>query len=235
MTPAQPPAPPASPNTVADALVDVGRIGSYFSVGVGAGDGSWQAVAEGYAEGLAPLVEHHADYLGVSERRVAASIAQLGHAARLWSPVLACALLHGVVPDLRGLRRRPRGTELLLPSTTGFLAPRGDACARLVYDVVVKDHLQPLAAGLRVKLAPGLLNGNASSALAGSAQLLLRERPDVREPLTRLTADLLKIGDLRDTGHLTGPDLTFRRRSCCLYYRVPGGGLCGDCPLPHHP
>ena len=26
---------------------------------------------------------------------------------------------------------------------------------------------------------------------------------------------------------------TFRRRSCCLYYRVPGsGGLCDDCVLP---
>ena len=24
---------------------------------------------------------------------------------------------------------------------------------------------------------------------------------------------------------------TFRRRSCCLYYRVPGGGICGDCVL----
>ena len=29
------------------------------------------------------------------------------------------------------------------------------------------------------------------------------------------------------TGTLTGTG--FRRRSCCLYYRVPGGGVCGDC------
>ena len=36
---------------------------------------------------------------------------------------------------------------------------------------------------------------------------------------------------LSDTGTL-GPDGEgFRRRSCCLYYRVPGGGLCGDCVL----
>ncbi|MGH3614812.1 MAG: (2Fe-2S)-binding protein [Pseudonocardia sp.] len=29
------------------------------------------------------------------------------------------------------------------------------------------------------------------------------------------------------------PDVawTFRRRSCCLYYRVRDGGLCGDCVL----
>lgn len=25
--------------------------------------------------------------------------------------------------------------------------------------------------------------------------------------------------------------LAFRRRSCCLYYRVPGGSTCGDCCL----
>jgi hypothetical protein len=31
---------------------------------------------------------------------------------------------------------------------------------------------------------------------------------------------------------LTGDRLAFRRRSCCLYYRLPGGGYCGDCPLP---
>jgi ferric iron reductase protein FhuF len=23
----------------------------------------------------------------------------------------------------------------------------------------------------------------------------------------------------------------FRRNSCCLYYRLPEGGLCGDCVL----
>ncbi|MGY0071197.1 (2Fe-2S)-binding protein [Streptomyces sp. QTS137] len=30
---------------------------------------------------------------------------------------------------------------------------------------------------------------------------------------------------------ITGPDLTFRRRSCCLHYRAPNGSKCGDCCL----
>ena len=30
---------------------------------------------------------------------------------------------------------------------------------------------------------------------------------------------------------MTGDGLSFRRRSCCLYYRLPGGALCGDCGL----
>ncbi|MFD2121439.1 (2Fe-2S)-binding protein [Streptomyces cirratus] len=31
--------------------------------------------------------------------------------------------------------------------------------------------------------------------------------------------------------HEDGLGVAFTRRSCCLYYRVPGGGLCGDCVL----
>ena len=27
------------------------------------------------------------------------------------------------------------------------------------------------------------------------------------------------------------PGWSFTRTSCCLFYRVPGGGLCGDCVL----
>jgi iron complex transport system ATP-binding protein len=30
-------------------------------------------------------------------------------------------------------------------------------------------------------------------------------------------------------------DAGYRRTSCCLYYRVPGGGLCGDCVLTTQP
>ncbi|WP_350325223.1 (2Fe-2S)-binding protein [Streptomyces katrae] len=41
-------------------------------------------------------------------------------------------------------------------------------------------------------------------------------------------------GALAGTGsfvHEPGLGVAFVRRSCCLYYRVPGGGLCGDCVL----
>ncbi|MGH3410268.1 MAG: (2Fe-2S)-binding protein [Streptosporangiaceae bacterium] len=34
---------------------------------------------------------------------------------------------------------------------------------------------------------------------------------------------------------MTGEGLGFRRHSCCLYYRLPGGGLCGDCALAAPP
>lgn len=34
---------------------------------------------------------------------------------------------------------------------------------------------------------------------------------------------------LRGTAEFAGG--RFRRRSCCLFYQVPGGGYCGDCVL----
>jgi iron complex transport system ATP-binding protein len=29
--------------------------------------------------------------------------------------------------------------------------------------------------------------------------------------------------------------MSYRRTSCCLYYRAPRGGLCGDCVLTSKP
>ncbi|MGG7569367.1 (2Fe-2S)-binding protein [Streptomyces sirii] len=46
-----------------------------------------------------------------------------------------------------------------------------------------------------------------------------------------LAASLLTTPQLRDSGTLDPTVPAFSRRSCCLYYRAPGGGLCGDCVL----
>ena len=34
---------------------------------------------------------------------------------------------------------------------------------------------------------------------------------------------------VEEPSHPTG--VGFARRTCCLFYRVPGGGTCGDCVL----
>ncbi|MFD5491376.1 (2Fe-2S)-binding protein [Streptomyces sp. NPDC127091] len=164
------------------------------------------------------------------EPRIGVSIAHLGHAARLWSPALACVLLHGIVPDLTELRRADDGPALCLPRPAGWYAERLPDPALALNEQVMRQ-LRALESGLRVKIAPRLLDGNAASALVGSAQVLLSARPELHEPLTDLTTRLLDTGRLAGTGVITGPGLTFRRRSCCLYYRVPDGSKCGDCCL----
>jgi hypothetical protein len=189
-------------------------------------------VSVAYQQGMADLAAQMGPALGTREKRVAISTLQLGYAARLWSPVLACALAHGIVPDLGGLEV---GTgfplRVRLPVAAGWRAPDSGAMADLLYDVVVTGHLAPLAAGLGGQVASGLLWGNAASAMMGSLTVLAHAWPGLARAARSIAEKLLATGMLRGTGVLTGPGLAFQRNSCCLYYRVPGGGLCGDCSL----
>ncbi|MYT69133.1 MULTISPECIES: (2Fe-2S)-binding protein [unclassified Streptomyces] len=219
----------ARPEQVAEALRDVARLGGFFALDTAAPrdhvDGGW-----GLRDGFAARARVVNDRFGTAELRVGASVAHLGLAARLWSPVLACALLHGIVPTMSAVEWSGEGTDLRLT------APRGRLAARLPSPVEalhaeVDGVLRDVEDGLTVKVAPGLLAGNSASALVGSAAQLLRTRPALRGPLTRLVRELLETGRLRGTGRITGPRLTFRRNSCCLLYRAPGGGKCGDCCL----
>jgi hypothetical protein len=181
-----------------------------------------------------------ADRLRVAEPRVCASLAQQALAARLWSVALGCAVLYGGVPDLdpRLLRWDASAT---VPDDLWLTEVRplpGDAATLL--DTVLHAHLRPLGEALtsRYGVAAGLLWGNAGSALAAAARELDRwaranGRTDVAERAAALTDDLFAHPLLRATGTRAGT--AFRRRSCCLYYRVPGGGVCGDCCFTRPP
>jgi hypothetical protein len=67
--------------------------------------------------------------------------------------------------------------------------------------------------------------------MIGSLTVIAAARPALAEPARSIAGRLLATGMLRRAGQLTGGGLEFRRNSCCLYYRVPGGSLCGDCSL----
>jgi hypothetical protein len=231
---ARPPA-AADEASVASALADVAALGGYFMIDRDPTEedpAGWVPAMVAYQRGMAELAAQTGQALGTRENRVAVSTLQLGYAARLWSPALACALAHGIVPDLARLEVSTRlPLRVRLPSAAGWQAPDTDAAAGLVYDVVVAGHLAPLAAGLRGQVASGLLWGNAASAMIGSLTVLADARPGLAQPARSIADRLLATGTLRGTGRLTGPGLAFRRNSCCLYYRVPDGGLCGDCSL----
>jgi FhuF 2Fe-2S C-terminal domain len=217
------------------ALADGAGTGPYFVLSV---DDSGVAAHDIYQErAFAGLIASTATQLGTPELRVAASTFQLSYAARLWSPVLASALRHGVVPDLADLRiTLSPSLRLSLPGPPqGWLAAGPREQAALAYRAVMTTHLEPLAAAFPVKIAPGLLDGNAAAALTGALRVLTATHPGLATPAHALAAALLRTGALRGTGTLTGPGLEFIRRSCCLYYRVPRGGLCGDCPLETAP
>ncbi|GHH84695.1 hypothetical protein GCM10018793_49850 [Streptomyces sulfonofaciens] len=220
----------ATTAAVAAALHDVAALGGFFALRVAGPGRGWHPVRQSYARGFADMAGAVTARYGTREPRVGVSIAQLGHAARLWSPALACTLLHGIVPDLTEVQRADDGQDLRLPRPAGWRADRLPHLAGALNEQVM-GLLGAFESGLGVKIAPRLLDGNAASALVGSAAVLLAARPNLRAPLIRLTTELLGTGRLAGTGHLTGPGLAFRRRSCCLYYRLPGGGKCGDCCL----
>lgn len=177
-----------------------------------------------------------ADSVRAPETRVAVSLAHQGLVARLWAVALGSAALYDQVPDLDPalLRWDPDGAapdELWLTEVRAL--PAG-----AIGEVVREGHLAPLADALRerFRMSERLLWGNAGSALVGAVRQLDRwahtnGRPDVWDRARTLAADLLAHPGLSGT---LDP-ATLRRRSCCLYYRVPGGGLCGDCCFDRPP
>ncbi|MFJ3876237.1 (2Fe-2S)-binding protein [Streptomyces sp. NPDC090077] len=213
-------------------------VGPFFSVPGG---------AEPPAPGFRPLTELSGERLGayvaeVGRRtrsgpgRVAASTAQFGIASRLWSVGLGCAALSGRLPDLDPGRvwwRLPAAgsLELWLPE------PDADLPAGALGESVL-GALGPLEAALREHhgVSAKVLRGNAASGLVGALRVLLDRVPDAEgAAAVELAGSLLADdGPLAGTGsfvHEPGLGVAFVRRSCCLYYRVPGGGLCGDCVL----
>ncbi|MFC9758182.1 (2Fe-2S)-binding protein [Streptomyces sp. NPDC056921] len=213
-------------------------VGGFFALRTTAPpDGAPAPLARLYAGEQAPLtdrIDTVAARLGTSERRVAASIAHLGLASRLWSVALGPAALTGSFPALApgALHwdpRHPAPDDLWLDGTETL---PGTACR--IREAVQYGHLVPLAEAVHRDgpLSGRLLWGNAGSALAGALRQLLawartHRRPDAAARARALAAELFDHPDLRATGAPHGA--AFRRRSCCLYYRTPGGGLCGDC------
>lgn len=191
-------------------------------------------------------------------RREGASIAVQGMAARLVSFPLATVALHRVLPELGALHRRPDADDPWAPGLAspapgrpaGVRTPDPVADPAGAVDLLAGEladrHLEPLYAAVRerVPVSERVLRGNVVSALAGAARVLEPVRRSARPALTGLLAELVGHPALRGplpdgaTGSLlrldpADPDTewSFRRRSCCLYARVPGGGLCGDCVL----
>lgn len=134
--------------------------------------GAHRSLALLYTGETVPLtarIDTIAARLRTPERRVAASVAHLGLAARLWSIALGPAVLSGRFPDLSpaALHWDPQHSapdDLWLDSADTL-----PGTADRIRECVQYGHLVPLAAAVQRDghIAPRLLWGNAGSALAG--------------------------------------------------------------------
>ena len=203
----------------------------------------WRPVAELLAD-PAPRVEQVRAYLasgvGVTpsavEPRVAASVMHLGLVARLVSPWVGLAARDGALPpvsahDLRWIPALGGGFDLSVAS--GALDRERPASLAAWAGGLVEDLLQPLLDA--VHGSPAVLWGNTASAVNGAVLAGSAAHPELAARL-RTVADAL-LAALPAPGVHSGRVGTrdFRRRSCCLIYRVGGAArpraLCGDCVL----
>jgi hypothetical protein len=209
----------------------------------------------------------------IGEREVA-SIAFLGWASRLVSPLLGAVALTGVLPRVGIGHLRWRAVEGG-PLPIAFDSDAVEAGEE--FDLGTAGALLAVVSA-RFSLPEHLLWGNVASALGGAAGMIADSRPEgaggaagfadstseragrvagfadstseragriagfadsTSECAGRAAAvveELLARAPLDGTATLERPDPErarwfLVRRNCCLYYRIPGGGTCGDCVL----
>lgn len=182
----------------------------------------------------------------IGEREVA-SIAFLGWASRLVSPLLGAVALTGVLPRA-GIGhlwwRAVEGGPMPIAVDSDQVGVGEEL------DLGVVGALVEVVSA-RFSLPEHLLWGNVASALGGAAGMIADSTPESAGGAVAMIADstperasraaavvreLLGRAPLDGTATLERPDPErarwfLVRRNCCLYYRIPGGGTCGDCVL----
>lgn len=167
---------------------------------------------------------------------VAASLTHLGLVARLVAPLLGAALLGGVLPvtPAHRVHLRPNGANPLPLAVVGSTDVPVRTAAELAAAMThawLRPVIDPLTAAVRASfaLSAHVLDGNVASAVAGALRMAAAASPETG-PRTAEALDAMLEGPLAGTGRRK-PDGSFVRRSCCLFYRLPGAGTCLDCIL----
>ena len=227
-------------------LADLAALGPYFAVEVHR-PGSplrppWQSLGEltGSPGALAGRIGEVRERLAAAagcpaaavEFRVAASIAQLGLCARLLSPALGAAATGRTLPvDVGQARWVPAlgGPFRLSLAEAAVTAEAGTAATAAL---LAGPITQIVCAVEAMAVSPRVLWGNVASAVNGAAAMIAAARPDLAGPAAETAAAMLASPAL--TGTFQGRPLRgFRRRNCCLIYRLSPErpAYCGDCVL----
>lgn len=205
------------------ALRRVRGINPFFALDVGRPDESWlPGTALLHGPALKSTIDAIATRYQADEPRVAASLFFLSYTARLLSPLTAANIPIDVRPEnLWWHYDRANGLSVRIDQ------PRLGPPAAVALAPVVE------AIQATTPVASGLLWGNAMSNVAGALKMVVRARMLTAEEAEERGEQLMSAPPFEQAGEfLTFPgEVTFRRRSCCLYYRVAAGGKCGDCPL----
>ncbi|GID64670.1 hypothetical protein Acy02nite_25510 [Actinoplanes cyaneus] len=237
-----------------DALRVASRLGPYFAWQPWDGEPGWRplrdlldedVVAERVEVARATLVQMSGrDREAIGERAVA-SITFLGIASRLISPLLGAAAAGDAlpIPDVDRLwwQPVPGGPMPIAYRDLAAMPCAGEPARAIAGELTASGTIglvQPLLEAFRSRfaLSPQVLWGNLASALGGAAGMIADQQPAHAARAASIVEEALRRPPLRFTADLVQPDLGcdrwfLVRRNCCLYYRIPGGGTCGDCVL----
>ena len=234
-------------------LADLAALGPYFAVDVHRSAAPpqppWQPLGEliGSPDALAARIGEVRERLAAAagrppasvEFRVAASIAQLGLCARLLSPALGAAAAGRALPvDAAQARWIPAlggPFRLSLPDTAlAASCVRSSAAASpaATAELLAGPITQIVQAVQAMAVSPRVLWGNVASAVNGAATMIAAARPDLAAPAAGAAGALLGLPVLAGT-YQGRPLTSFRRRNCCLIYRLSPEAptYCGDCVL----
>jgi hypothetical protein len=237
------------PATLDDALASAAQLGPFFTIAPlrsRDAEQAWWPLDALPADVLTRQLAATSGFLGTGdsrdESRTLGSILHLGAAAALCSPLLAVAAQHGFVPALTAANvdvgYPPVGPlrVSLNAAPTPVQPARLPELADQLIAVALDGLLEPFTARLTAiePLPEQTLAGNAFSSLAAAARLI---EPAAAGRRARVLVDLMSrrsplltgAGDLH--WQQLGGHEYFRRRNCCLFYRIPGAGTCGDCIL----
>jgi hypothetical protein len=168
--------------------------------------------------------------IGEIDHRVAVSVAHLGLVARLIAVTIGAAAL-------TGHNIRLTADELWWQDDLGGPYPLSIAESFDCGDPLRGSAAEALTEAVVAQRACSehVLWGNVASAANTAARLIAVARPD----LARLAADIADtiLSDRRVDGGSARSGPRFRRRSCCLIYRIAGTkqAVCGDCILAAQP
>lgn len=239
-------------------------LGGFFSWGASPGDDlvplRMALAAPALPQRFAAMREGLATSAGLDieavDERIAVSAVQVGLVSRMWSVALASATLHGWVPDLstevlacgQGHRNPvPFATagageqEVDGVAVEGRAAGSAGAAAEAIADLVLAASIGDITTACADlgRTSRQVLVSNTASALVGAGRMLSTHRPEVAALTDATVLALLTHPALSPGGGWVGG--VFTRRGCCLYYRLPGHGLCPDCvlvrpgdPAAHH-
>jgi hypothetical protein len=233
-----------------DALAALAALGPFFAVdrhdATTPPTGRWRSMAELTRSGgvLDARIRRVRRALAVRggrsperiELRASVSVAHLGLIARLVAPALGAAALGAPLPlvtthlwwqdELGG----PYPLSVARGSVVDPAGSAGDAAGDpQVRGSAVEAVTQACLAGYSV--SPRVLWGNVASAANSALTMIALARPDLGDR-ARAAADRLLSDERVEDGRLrAGPG--FRRRSCCLIYRLTTStaAVCGDCVL----